>query len=53
MTAVVLLVAMLMATAGFGTWGVHRRGQLRAWQQELDVAFAVHEREVDLRRSKL
>ncbi|MGN6131643.1 MAG: hypothetical protein ACTHOK_14980 [Nocardioidaceae bacterium] len=53
MAAVVLLVAMVMATAGFGSWGMRRRGQLRAWQHELDVAFAVHEREVDLRRSKL
>jgi hypothetical protein len=53
MTAVVLLVAMVMAMAGFGSWGMHRRGQVRAWQHELDVAFAVHEREIDLRRSKL
>ncbi len=51
MTAVLLLLALAMT--GFGTWGVRRRGQLRAWEQELDVAFAVHHRPADLRRGHL
>ncbi len=53
MTAVLMLLTMGMTMAVLGTLAMRRRGQLRAWQHELDVAFAVHERDVDLRRHQL
>ena len=53
MTAVLLLLMTGMTMVALATWAMHRRGQLRAWEHELDVAFAVHDREVDLRRNKL